>query len=98
MVWLKVLVVVMGLLIVGGLTLVVFTIAQRAGDTESAGEGFGTLDLNLAESCRIADSALDGERLVLHLDGPAKDGCAGVVVVDVGAGRVLGRVVPGPAR
>ncbi len=93
--WLKALVIGMGVLIVGGFTLVIVTIATRLGD--GGAPGFGTLALGLAESCRIAGSTLDGEHLVLHLRGPAKDGCAGVVVVDLEAGRVLGRIEPGPS-
>lgn len=93
--WLKALVIGMGVLIVAGFTLVVVTIASRIGG--GRGEpGFGTLALDLAESCRIAASTLDGERLVLHLQGPAKDGCADVIVVDLESGRVLGRIEPGP--
>jgi hypothetical protein len=58
---------------------------------------FGELQLGMADSCRIADAVASGGTLVVRVDGPAKDGCVQLVVVDPGQGRVLGRIRPGAA-
>ena len=58
---------------------------------------FGELQLGMADSCRIADAVASGRALVVRVDGPAKDGCDQLVVVDPGQGRVLGRIRPGAA-
>ena len=58
---------------------------------------FGELQLGMADSCRIADAVASGGMLVVRVDGPAKDGCGELVVVDPGQGRVLGRIRPGAA-
>lgn len=59
---------------------------------------FGELRLGTADSCRIAGTVESGGTLVVRLDGPAKDGCDQLVVVDPGQGRVLGRIRPGGAE
>ncbi|MDZ7711825.1 MAG: hypothetical protein U5L06_01285 [Rhodovibrio sp.] len=66
----------------------------------AGGEGarpFGELQLGMADSCRIADALASGGTLVVRVDGPAKDGCGQLVVVDPVQGRVLGRIRPGAA-
>jgi hypothetical protein len=65
--------------------------AARPGGTRP----FGELRLGMAESCRIAEAVASAGTLVVRLDGPAKDGCGQLVVVDPGQGRVLGRIRPG---
>ena len=67
---------------------------QRAASGQGA-RSFGELQLGMADSCRIADAVASGRALVVRVDGPAKDGCDQLVVVDPGAGRVLGRIRPG---
>ena len=63
----------------------------------SGARPFGELRLGTADSCRIAGTVESGGTLVVRLDGPAKDGCDQLVVVDPGQGRVLGRIRPGGA-
>ena len=65
--------------------------AERA----QGAQPFGELQLGVAGSCRIADAVASAGTLVVRLDGPAKDGCAQLVVVDPGQGRILGRIRPG---
>lgn len=92
---LKALVIGMGILILLGTAVVIATVVSRVSSPDGA--GFGTLHLDLPASCRIAEATAAQERLVLRLEGPAKDGCGRLVVVDPGAGVVLGRIVPGAA-
>ncbi|RDD61950.1 hypothetical protein [Ferruginivarius sediminum] len=92
---LKALVIGMGILILLGTAVVIVTLVSRVGGVED--KGFGTLYLDLPESCRIAAvTAMEG-RAVLRLSGPAKDGCGRLVVVDPLEGSVLGRIEPGAA-
>jgi hypothetical protein len=99
---LKALVILMAVLIVAGMALLVYGLVTRTGGGEGGmGEGGGvtSLDLSVPEGCRIAGSALDGERLVLRLDGFYGLDCQQVLVVDLAGGRLIARVraVPGAA-
>jgi hypothetical protein len=87
----------MAVLIVAGLALLVYGLVTRTGGGE--GGGVTSLDLAVPDGCRIAGSALDGERLVLRLDGLAERDCQQVLVVDLAGGRLIARVraVPGAA-
>jgi hypothetical protein len=92
---LKALVILMAVLIVAGMALLVYGLVTRTG---GSGEGGVTsLDLAVPEGCRIAGSELDGERLVIRLDGLAERDCQQVLVVDLAGGRLIARVraVPG---
>lgn len=51
---------------------------------------FANFSLGLGAGCRIVDVRPDGRRAFLVI-GP-DEGCAAVIVVDVEAGRVLGRI------
>jgi hypothetical protein len=76
------------------------TSSPQAPDPQATAAGvrpFGELQLGTADSCRIAGTVASGGTLVVRLDGPAKDGCDQLVVVDPGQGRVLGRIRPGSA-
>lgn len=59
---------------------------------EPAPDTFGDIELSLAEDCHIEAVQPDGRRAYLLL-GPAGL-CDGVIVIDVGSGRVLGRINP----
>jgi hypothetical protein len=65
--------------------------------SEQGARPFGELQLGMADSCRIAGAVSSGGTLVVRVDGPAKDGCDQLVVVDPSQGRVLGRIRPGAA-
>jgi hypothetical protein len=94
---LKALVILMAVLIVAGMALLVYGLVTRTGSGE--GGGAASLDLAVPEGCRIAGSALEGEHLVLRLDGLAERDCQQVLVVDLAGGRLIARVraVPGAA-
>jgi hypothetical protein len=96
---LKALVILMAVLIVAGMALLVYGLVTRTSGGSGEGGGVTSLDLAVPEGCRIAGSALDGERLVLRLDGLAERDCQQVLVVDLAGGRLIARVraVPGAA-
>lgn len=109
---LKALVIFMAVLIVAGMALLVYGLVTRTGAPEGTGGGtaggalFGagsgapaTLDLPVPDGCTIAGAELNGEHLVIRLDGLAERDCQQVLVVDLASGRLAGRVrvVPGTA-
>ena len=82
----------MGLLIVAGLTLLFYGLAEGVGKLGGAGEPLGEGVVPVPEGCVIADSRIVAPYLVLRLDGLADRGCQQVVLVDLESGRVTGRV------
>lgn len=102
---LKALVIFMAVLIVAGMVLLVYGLVMRMGGGEArlfaghpaaeSGEA-ASLDLPVPEGCTIAGAELAGEsgseRLVVRLDGLVERDCQQVLVVDLGSGRLLGRV------
>lgn len=89
---LKVLVIVMGVLIVAGLILVAYGLVGRESRDDTRAGAFGEVALDLPAGCEIAAARADGTRLIVRLAGPRERGCQQVIVVDLGDGRVLGRV------
>ena len=87
----KVAVIGMGLLIVGGLTLLFYGLAQGVGKV-GGGTPLGEVVVPVPEGCTIADSRIEAPYLVLRLEGLAERGCQQVVLVDLESGRVTGRV------
>ncbi len=86
---LKIIVVVMGLLIVIGLTVIFATLAKRMTAGSETG-GFDSAALQLPKGCRVVEMAAAGARLALRLgDGP---GCEAILFVDPATGRQLGRL------
>jgi len=88
---LKILVVVMGILIVVGLAVVVITIVNRTSRV-AVEVPLQTAPATLAipAGSRIAETALDGDRLLVRLQMP--DGTARILVVDSATGKVLRRI------
>ena len=100
---LKIAVIVMGLLLVGGFAFVLAAIVYQAsrggqaiqpGGADAAGgtSGAGTpasSELPIPEDAVVTSLALEGNRLALHLSSPQG---AEIVVVDVSTGKVLARV------
>jgi hypothetical protein len=92
---LKIAVIVMGLLLVGGFAFVLATIVYQAskggqGAVPSAGVlGERKIDLAIPKDASVTSLALDGDRLALHLSSAAG---AEIVVVDLKSGRVVSRV------
>lgn len=89
---LKALVIIMGVLIIIGLGVVVVTIVKRsarlADSTSTA--GFGRTDLPVPTGSRVAETVVDGHRMVLRLTLP--DGRDRLMVVDLRTGREAGTI------
>lgn len=88
---LKVMVIVMGVLLAVGFTVVIVALANRMTSDKKA-VGFGEITLPVPEGCGIAEATSDGERVILRLEGLAERGCREVVIVDLESGAVLGRI------
>ncbi len=111
---LKILVVVMGIAIVAGVIVIVVAVSNRMSDSETlapAGAAgttgpvtkadsvaIGDLSIAVPEGCVMADAGVEGNRLIVRLDGLAERGCQQVILIDLSNGTVLGRVTaePGP--
>ncbi len=94
----KVVVIGMGLIIVGGLVFLVYGVGTQMGKVGGGDAGFGEVALPVPDGCVIAESRVDAPLLVVRLDGLAERGCQQVVLIDLDTGRVLGRLraVPTP--
>jgi hypothetical protein len=96
---LKIVVIVMGLLLVGGFAFVVAAIVYQATRMdESDGvdrpaqvmeDQAGELGLDVPSGTRIEGVTLDGKRMAVHLSGPNG---AEIAVIDVDKGRVIARI------
>jgi hypothetical protein len=95
---LKFVVIGMGLLIVAGLALLFYGLAEGVGKFGGGARPLGELDVPVPEGCVIAESTIEAPYLVLRLDGLAERGCQQVVLVDLESGRVIGRVTAVPDR
>ena len=89
----------MGLLIVAGLGVLGATFVQRlhsAGraDSTDAVSGFGRVDLTLPAGATIAEMAVEGDRLVVRLEGAAGPR---ILILDLATGRQLGELHFRPA-
>jgi len=104
---LKALVIIMGVLILIGSTVVVVTIFQRLSKPEAETAGapaetappaaaFGARDLGLPAGSRIQSLQTDGGRIVVHVRLP--DGGDRIVVVGLEDAEVLGTIDLSPAR
>ncbi|HLO22124.1 MAG TPA: hypothetical protein VK193_01705 [Methyloceanibacter sp.] len=95
---LKIAVIVMGLLLVGGFAFVLAAIvyqASRGGQSTPSAEaaaGAGTpalSELQIPKDATVTSLALDGDRLALHLTSPAG---GEIAVIDVRSGKVIARI------
>jgi hypothetical protein len=94
---LRVAVIVMGLLLVGGFAFVLAAIVYQASQGQGGAVGAGAgMSLNGVESelpipkdATVTSLALDGDRLALHLNSAAGPE---VVVVDLKTGKVVARI------
>jgi hypothetical protein len=87
---LKVLVVVMGVLIVGGTVTLTVLLVQRAGGMSGGGRWEATLDQ--PDGARVAGVAAAGDGLGIWVTRPDGDR---VLVVDPKRGRIVGEIRPG---
>jgi hypothetical protein len=94
---LKIAVIVMGVLLVGGFALVLGAIvyqASRLGQDAPAARNpaasdQGAAQVTVPQGAKVTAMDLDGGRLALHLNG---SNGPEVIVIDVGSGRVLARI------
>jgi hypothetical protein len=93
---LKIAVIVMGLLLVGGFAFVLAAIVyQASGGGQSGRAGAGAAlngvdsELPIPKDATITSLALDGDRIALHLSSPAGPEIA---IVDLKTGRIVARV------
>jgi hypothetical protein len=92
---LKIAVIVMGILLVGGFAFVLAAIVYQASKGGQSAAGSGAMpagtesELPIAKDATITGMSLDGDRLALHLQSSAG---AEIVVIDVTTGKTLARV------
>lgn len=90
---LKIAVIVMGILLVGGFAFVLAAIVYQASGGGQGGAGAGVAgvetDLPIAKDATVTSLALDGDRLALHLNSP---GGPEIAVVDLKTGKVIARL------
>ncbi len=89
------LVIVMGVMIVGGMTLVGYQIVTTVGEPSSAPAAFGEVELVLPPGGRVVDMAAVDDRLVLRVE--AGDGRQRLLVLDPSTGALVGTMVVTPA-
>jgi hypothetical protein len=99
--WLKVLVVVMGLLIVAGFIVIAAEIARRMSTANVSGSPAGApfaKRIALPSGAQILSMNAVGDRLVVHVED--QDGLSTAYVVDPRTGALLGTIAfpPGTAR
>jgi len=106
--WLKGLVIFMGVLIVLGTGVLIYTLATRgakmaAGATPASSSGatpltggFGRAVLDIGSGCEIATSHADSGRLILRVDGPGA--CRKILVLDPATGAVAGQLDIAPVK
>ena len=93
---LKIAVIVMGLLLVGGFAFVLAAIVyQASGGQSGARSGAGASlqgmesDLPIPKDATVTSLALDGDRLALHLNSPAG---SDIAVIDLKTGKIVALV------
>jgi hypothetical protein len=92
---LKIAVIVMGILLVGGFAFVLAAIVYQASKGGQSSAGLGAVtggtagELPIAKDATITGMSLDGDRLALHLQSSTG---AEIVVIDVTTGKTLSRV------
>ena len=92
---LKIAVIVMGLLLVGGFAFVLAAIVyQASGGGQSGGRAGASLqgmesELPIPKDATVTSLALDGDRLALHLNSPAG---SEIAVIDLKTGKIVALV------
>jgi hypothetical protein len=92
---LKIAVIVMGILLVGGFAFVLAAIfyqaSQRGQDGTAAGAGVSGVEaeLSIPKDATVTSLSLDGDRLALHLNSAAGPEIA---VIDLRSGKVVARI------
>lgn len=98
--WLKVLVIVMGLLIVAGFVVIAAEIARRMSSASAPAAPTGAFAKNIAlpSGAQVVSVSAAGDRTVVHVK--AVDGRSTLYIIDPRSGALLGTVdfPPGAAR
>ena len=103
---LKALVAGLGVLIVGGMGLLVYSLYMKASDPDftifrdgaaqvAPAKHFGRVELSLPKGCAIVDMRPDGARLYLHVGPPIKS-CERIIIIDTTNGAIVGAIEVGP--
>ena len=97
---LKISVIAMGVLLVGGFAFVLAAIVYQASRLEPEAapapeQGASPIELSLAQDGTVISMSLDGGRLALHLNSSAGPE---IVVIDLGSGKVVARVRLAPDK
>jgi len=87
---LKILVVVMGVMLIGGFAILVAVIAGRLGRGGNAARSFAATTIDIPHDARIEAMTAGTDRLVLDLVLP--EGRRQLVVIDLGTGTRLGTI------
>jgi hypothetical protein len=87
---LKVLVVVMGVMLIGGFAILVAVSAVRLGRGGNASRSFAAAAIDIPHGARIEAMAAGADRLVLDLVLP--EGGRQLVIIDLGTGARLGTI------
>lgn len=85
----------MALLIVAGMALLVYGLTAKVDDVAGGPAAFGTVRAALPAGATVAETAVDGDTLVIRLSLP--NGGATVMVFRLSDGRQLGAVELQPA-
>ena len=97
----KIAVVIMSILLVVGFGVVIYTISTRVSDgnlTKKSDDGllFERATIDISPGCHLADTQLQGERVLLRFDGALERGCQKVELYSSVSGeRIGGWVVKG---
>lgn len=105
----KTAVILMSVLIVAGFGFVFYTIVDRmmsgapvlssstGGSQQDANaSSFGEIDLPVPLGCDLDSVQLDGQRLLITLDGLDDQRCKQIIMMDTTNGKILGRVTLRP--
>src|SRR5437588_11425789 len=87
---LKILVVVMGVMLIGGVAILVVAIAMRASQTRLPVTPFTAPPLELPAGSRVEAMTMGADRLVVAAVLP--DGSRQLIILDLNSGRQLGRI------
>ncbi len=91
----KALVSIMGLLILAGLGLLVYGMVGQVSGIAAPGDpdGFDQTVISLPIGCSVAETRVDGDRLVVRTEGPlGHKSCQEIIIIDLQSGEVVGRV------
>ena len=91
----KALVIIMGLLILAGLGLLVYGMVGQISEIAGPGtaDGFDETVISLPIGCSVAETRVDGDRLVVRTTGPLNyKPCRNIIIIDIQSGEIVGRV------